>query len=176
MGATTLDTVQPVSRTRRWKFIIGTTVILAAVAYLIITGTTQNAQYFLTVEELVARQDTLGDRIVRVSGAVVGDTIRYDTNTLELTFTIAHMPGDPEEIDAAGGLAEALREAVANPNNPRIKVRYVGPKPDLLRPEAAAILTGRMGEDGVFQAQEVLFKCPTRYEEAPKAPADMSGG
>jgi cytochrome c-type biogenesis protein CcmE len=37
--------------------------------------------------------------------------------------------------------------------------------PDLLRHEAQAILTGRMDTDGVFQAEELLLKCPTRYEE-----------
>jgi cytochrome c-type biogenesis protein CcmE len=42
---------------------------------------------------------------------------------------------------------------------------YTGPRPDLLRHEAQAIVTGRMGEDGVFYADELLLKCPTRYEE-----------
>jgi cytochrome c-type biogenesis protein CcmE len=43
---------------------------------------------------------------------------------------------------------------------------YVGPKPDLLRDEAQAIMTGHLGEDGVFYADELLLKCPTKYEEA----------
>jgi cytochrome c-type biogenesis protein CcmE len=53
-----------------------------------------------------------------------------------------------------------------DPSRARIKVVYVGPKPDLLRNEAQAIMTGRMAEDGVFYAEELLLKCPTRYEEA----------
>ena len=168
MSANLATSAQASSHPRRLKFVIGTVIILASVAYLIITSTAQNAQYYLTVEELEERSATLGDRMVRVSGAVVGDTIRYNPNTLELTFTVAHMPGDPQEIDKAGGLAAALRAAVADTKAPRLKVYYVGPKPDLLRPEAAAILTGRLRPDGVFQAEEVLFKCPTRYEEAPE--------
>jgi cytochrome c-type biogenesis protein CcmE len=55
---------------------------------------------------------------------------------------------------------------VTDPSRARIKVVYVGPKPDLLRNEAQAIMTGRLGEDGVFYAEELLLKCPTRYEEA----------
>jgi cytochrome c-type biogenesis protein CcmE len=47
-----------------------------------------------------------------------------------------------------------------------MKVIYVGPKPDLLRNEAQAIMTGHLGEDGIFYAEELLLKCPTRYEEA----------
>jgi cytochrome c-type biogenesis protein CcmE len=38
--------------------------------------------------------------------------------------------------------------------------------PDLLRDEAQAIMTGQLGEDGVFMADELLLKCPTKYEEA----------
>lgn len=102
-------------RPHRRKLLIGTLAILAAVAYLIITGTAHHAQYFLTVDELQDQAVTLGDRLVRVSGAVVGDSIQFDPKTLASTFTIAHMPGDPQEIDAAGGLAAALRAAVANP-------------------------------------------------------------
>ena len=45
-------------------------------------------------------------------------------------------------------------------------VVYIGPKPDLLRHEAQAIMTGEMGEDGIFYADELLLKCPTKYEEA----------
>ena len=39
-------------------------------------------------------------------------------------------------------------------------------KPDLLRGEAQAIMTGKLGDDGVFYADELLLKCPTKYEEA----------
>ena len=36
----------------------------------------------------------------------------------------------------------------------------------LLRNEAQAIMTGKLGADGVFQLDELLLKCPTKYEEA----------
>jgi cytochrome c-type biogenesis protein CcmE len=45
-------------------------------------------------------------------------------------------------------------------------VVYVGVKPDLLQNEAQAIVTGELGEDGIFYANELLLRCPTRYEEA----------
>jgi cytochrome c-type biogenesis protein CcmE len=32
--------------------------------------------------------------------------------------------------------------------------------------EAQAIVTGHLGEDGIFYADELLLKCPTKYEEA----------
>jgi len=36
----------------------------------------------------------------------------------------------------------------------------------LLKDEAQAIMTGHLGEDGIFYADELLLKCPTKYEEA----------
>jgi cytochrome c-type biogenesis protein CcmE len=63
-------------------------------------------------------------------------------------------------------LAAVLHQAVNDPAARRLQVVYVGPKPDLLRDEAQAIVTGRLGDDGVFYADELLLKCPTRYEEA----------
>jgi cytochrome c-type biogenesis protein CcmE len=147
------------------KFWIGGGVIVAAIVYLVVSATSASAQYYLTIDELRARAGTLGDREIRVSGAVDGDTIVYDADTLTLQFTIAHVPGDLDEIEAAGGLAQALHEALLNPDASRLQVRYEGPMPDLLRDEAQAILTGRLGADGVFAADELLLKCPTRYEE-----------
>ena len=150
----------------RMKFIIGGLLIVAAVVYLIISSTQASAQYFLTIDELAAKGSAIGDRDLRISGAVIGDTIQYDADNLILKFTVADIPGDNKEIDAQGGLAKVLHDAVVDPGRSRLQVFYKGPKPDLLRDEAQAIMTGRMGDDGVFYADELLLKCPTKYEEA----------
>jgi len=148
------------------KFILGGVAILAAVIFLIAASMNASAEYFLTVDEVHARTEELGGRNLRISGAVVGDTIRYEASTLALSFEIVHIPGDNAEIDAQGGLAEALHTAVNDPDRARLTVVYSGPKPDLLQNEAQAIITGRLGEDGIFYASELLLKCPTRYDEA----------
>lgn len=157
----------------RAKFIVGGLLIIAAIAYLIFTSTRASAQYFLTVEELAARKSDVMGRDLRVSGAVLGDSIQYDPQTLTLKFTVAHVPGGNKEIEAQGGLAEVLHAATVDPNRAKLEVTYVGPKPDLLRHEAQAIMTGTLGEDGVFHAEELLLKCPTKYEEAVP---EQSGG
>ncbi|MCK5314077.1 MAG: cytochrome c maturation protein CcmE [Anaerolineales bacterium] len=150
----------------RLKFFIGGALIFAAVVYLIISSTQASAQYFLTVDELVAKGDSVADRGLRISGAVIGDSIQYDPQTLTLAFSVAHVPGDNQEIEAQGGLAKVLHEAVVDPSRQRIEVIYIGVKPDLLRDEAQAIMTGKIDENGVFLADELLLKCPTKYEEA----------
>jgi cytochrome c-type biogenesis protein CcmE len=158
---------------QRTKFILGGLLILAAVVYLIVSSTQASAEYFMTINELKADGSAAVGKSLRLSGAVMGDTIQYDPQTLTLTFDVAHVPGDNAEIEAQGGLAEVLHEAVMDPARTHIKVVYIGPKPDLLRNEAQAIMTGHMGADGIFYADELLLKCPTRYEQAvPSQSAD----
>ena len=163
MGETSLPQTNPGSRT---KFIIGGLLIVTAVVYLIVSSTQANAQYFLTVEEVFTKSDQVKDRDLRISGAVIGDSIDYDPDSLTISFEVAHIPGDNDEINARGGLAAVLNSAVSNVENARLDVIYVGPKPDLLQNEAQAIMTGRLGEDGIFYADELLLKCPTKYEDA----------
>jgi cytochrome c-type biogenesis protein CcmE len=151
---------------QRNKFLLGGLLILAAVIYLIFSSTQASAEFFMTVDEVNAQGQSVVGKNLRLSGAVVGDSIQYDANTLTLSFDVAHVPGDNAEIEAQGGLAEVLHAAVMDPTRARVKVVYIGPKPDLLRDEAQAIMTGHMAADGIFYADELLLKCPTRYEQA----------
>jgi cytochrome c-type biogenesis protein CcmE len=151
---------------QRNKFLLGGLLILAAVIYLIFSSTQASAEYFMTVDEVKAKGQSVVGKNLRLSGAVIGNSIQYDANTLTLSFEVAHVPGDNADIEAQGGLAEVLHVAVADPTRARVKVVYTGPKPDLLRNEAQAIMTGHMAADGIFYADELLLKCPTRYEQA----------
>jgi cytochrome c-type biogenesis protein CcmE len=144
----------------RLKFLIGGALILAAVAYLIVSGTAAGARFYITVEELVNDPTYVG-KTVRISGAVIGESIVYDGDNLILDFTIANIP---QEFD---DLATALNEAVNDKTAAKLEVRVENQvKPDLLQHEAQAILTGELQPDGTFVASELLLKCPSRFEEA----------
>lgn len=143
------------------KFMIGGLALLAAVAYLLISGTAAGAQYFITIDDLLARSAELQGQTVRITGAVVGESIIYDDRNLVLDFTVAHVPAEIQD------LALALYQAVNDETAARMPVHVEGQvKPDLLQHEAQAIMTGRLGPDGVFYATELLLKCPSRYEES----------
>ncbi len=157
----------------RTKFLIGGLLIVAAIVYLIASSTQASAQYYLTIDELAEKGDAVRGRDLKISGAVDGKSIVYDADTLTLRFTIANVPAELDAIEKSGGLAEVLHQAVSDPNARRLQVVYIGVKPDLLRNEAQAILTGRMDDGGVFQASELLLKCPTRYEQ--EVPLQSSG-
>ena len=146
------------------KLIIGIVIIIAAVVYLIASSTLSQSQYFLTVEELQSNQAEYVGKNVRMSGAVLGDTILYDPQTLELTFQVAQIPGDHRVIEQMGGMSVVLAQAAHDPTLPKMTVHYVGPRPDLLKDEAQAIITGSLDENGIFQASELLLKCPSKYQ------------
>lgn len=166
----------------RVKYIVGAVAILAAVIYLIVSSSLQTGQYFLTIDELMAKAQSdpsVYDREIRIAGAVIGESIAYDTaDNLKLTFTIVDIPADQAEVDRQGGLAEVLHQAVGDPSRTRLTVVYHGPKPDLLKNEAQAIVTGKLGKDGIFYANGgsdgLLLKCPTRYEEAAPGQAETA--
>jgi len=144
----------------RWKYLIGGVLILGAVAYLIITGTLSGASYFITVDQLMNDPAYVGHS-VRLSGAVIGDTIHYDEQTLLIEFTVANVPTQIQDLGAA------LHSAVGDPNATHLQVRVEKTvKPDLLQNEAEAILTGTLGTDGIFHATELNLKCPSRFVES----------
>ena len=148
------------------KLILGGVVIALALVYLLISATRSNTQYFMTVQELQEQQSELHGQKLRMSGAVIGETIQYNPETLDLSFTVAQIPGDHRLIEQMGGMAKVLAEAVADPDAARMTIHYTGVRPDLLKDEAQAIVTGTLDENGVFQASELLMKCPSRYESA----------
>ncbi len=165
MADTVLQPATPLKTGGRTKFLVGGILMLAAVVFLIVTNLASQQEYFMTINELMSRQSELAGRNVRISGVVIGDTIEYDGKTL--SFTIAHIPDSAAEIEDEGGLAEVLHQAVNREDTARVQVvLFDEPKPDLLQHEAQAIVTGTLGDDGVFYADELLLKCPTRYEEA----------
>ncbi len=157
----------------RAKFAIVGLALLGALIFLILSGTATNGRYFITINELMARRDLAG-KTVKVTGAVVGNSIRFDADTKTITFTMAHITDNASELENDGGLAKALHEAVIDPTAKRIQVQVPNQAmPDLLKDEAQAIVTGKLNANGVFIADELLLKCPSKY--AADVPQQVSG-
>jgi cytochrome c-type biogenesis protein CcmE len=153
------------------KFVIGGVLVFVAVVILAVASLRGNTQYFLTINELLSR--TSGQtQNVRISGVVIGNSIAYNAESNTLTFEVANIPGDNTTIEKMGGLAEVLHVAANDPTLKHLKISYQGSKPDLLKDEAQAIMTGSLGSDGIFHVSELLLKCPSRYEDSLPAQAD----
>ncbi len=123
------------------KFVIGGVVVVVVIGILIATSFSGSTSDYLTVAEVKA----LGPeqtRNSRVAGEIVPDSVEWNTRELHLTFEIQ---------DETGQLA----------------ISYHGPQPDMLVDAVEAVAIGKYEPAGqVFEAEELLMKCPSKYEEA----------
>ena len=132
--------------THHIKVAIGMVVIVAAVAYLLLSGTTASAVYFLTVPEVQQQWSALQQaaRPIRVAGPVTADPIHWEVRQLALAFSI--------------GEGEA-----------RLPVQYKGVKPDMFQAGVSVIVEGKIGQDGVLHASILMTSCPSKYQDAKEA-------
>jgi cytochrome c-type biogenesis protein CcmE len=86
---------------------------------------------------------------LRVSGYVVGESIAYNPQASSLSFDI---------VDSHDELSSTVQVST-------LRIVYTGPKPDLLQHEAQAIAEGKLNPDGTFMANNLMLKCPARYED-----------
>jgi cytochrome c-type biogenesis protein CcmE len=126
---------------RRWRFVIAFTVIAAAMGYLVLNGFDRSMVYYLTVNELLVRGASAGEN-VRVAGVVVAGSIEKDPRALSLRFLVEDKTG--------GGRT--------------IPVSYAGLVPDTFQEKSDVVVEGTLGSDGVFHAQTLMAKCPSKYE------------
>jgi cytochrome c-type biogenesis protein CcmE len=135
----------PSNRTnKKIKFIIGGLVIVALIGYLIVSSISSEGAYFREVGEVLNQQTELTGKNLRVSGKVVTESIVYDAPNLELTFNIS----DPTD------------------GNKQIPIHFHGVQPDQIgRENTEAIVEGTLGASGTVDANNLLLKCPSRYEE-----------
>ena len=125
---------------RKKKFLISGLLILAAVSYLAYTGFESSAIYYYTVSELAEQGESIRNSNIRVNGQVDAGSVEHGS-TLDsaLEFTITE-----------GG--ESL------------PVVYRGIVPDTFGVGREVVIEGYLDSKGVFQADTILTKCPSKYE------------
>jgi cytochrome c-type biogenesis protein CcmE len=132
---------------KQLKFVVGSAVIILTLAFLAYSGYQESSAYFLTVPELYAMKDASHERQLKVSGDVVAGSIdRSESKAIK--FVISHEDGKTHELK-------------------KLTVKYVGTDapPDTFIDRATAVVTGKMGSDGVFVAHEMTAKCASKYEK-----------
>ena len=122
----------------RLKFFIGGAIIFVVLAWLIVTNIGGASAQYLSVEELLAQGPS--DQMVRVSGLVLGETIDWDPQRLVLRFEMADESGS-------------------------IPVMYEGVRPDMFQDGAQVVVEGKHSSNGMFEANSLLLKCPSKYVE-----------
>jgi cytochrome c-type biogenesis protein CcmE len=122
------------------KFAIAGSVILLAVAYLVLTGLQSTAVYYLTVGELQAGGASARGRPVRVAGYVAPGSVQKLNGGLALGFTMQ---------DDSGSFPVYYRG---------------GTVPDIFGEQVEVVVEGKLQPDGTFAADTLLAKCPSKFE------------
>ena len=124
--------------TKTRRFMIGGVIILAALAYIIYGGMQQALVYFKMPSELRAEEKSLHGKFVRMGGMVVKGSLDKDLQTLIYRFQLSD-----------GSTA--------------VPVYFKGVPPDLFVEGKGAVVEGRLGDDGVFQATTIMAKHAEDY-------------
>jgi cytochrome c-type biogenesis protein CcmE len=124
---------------KKLRLELGAVLILGALVYLGIQAGHSFSQYFIPVNQFVRQQARFSGQVVQVQGKLLADSVHYDAARQVMRFVLT-----------AQGY--------------RLPVRYVGAVPTEQYENASAIVQGRMGRNGVFQASEIMIQCPDHYK------------
>jgi len=126
---------------RKKRFLIGGFIIVLAIGYLGYIGFQGSATYYYTVSEAIEQGSSIHDENVRVNGRVAAGSIEQEATGRTLRFTISD-------------------------NTASLPVVYQGVVPDTFKVGSDVVVEGHLNSGGVFQADTILAKCPSRYVPA----------
>lgn len=121
---------------------IAFSIVIVVILTLTTLGMSQATTYYWTVDEFLEKSNELNGNPVKVSGKIVGDSVKWDPQSMELRF-------------------EARGES-----GKTISIYYEGLKPDNFINDWEVIAEGVLNENGVLVASQLLIKCPSKYEAA----------
>ena len=122
-------------RQKRFSLIIGGIVVLALAAGFVLNAFQSNLVFFFTPTQ-VAQGEAPKNKVFRVGGMVKEGSVKRDQTVIEFVVT------------------DTARD---------IPVRYSGLLPDLFKEGKGVVAQGRLDEQGLFVASEVLAKHDENY-------------
>ena len=125
------------ARQKRFAFIVLGVAGVGAVAALILNALSSNINMFFSPSDVMAGESPL-DRTFRLGGLVEEGSIAREDDGLTVHFYVT---------DGAE----------------KVRVNYTGILPDLFREGEGVVAQGKMGQDGLFMAEEVLAKHDETY-------------
>ena len=124
-------------RARRFIWIAVGAIIVASAVALVLRAFNSNLVFFFTPSE-VSQNKAPKDRTFRLGGLVTEGSVKRQPDGLTVVFAVT---------DTAK----------------TIPVTFTGILPDLFKEGKGVVAQGRLGEDGVFRAAEVLAKHDENY-------------
>ena len=136
------------TRHKRIALILGGVAVLCLVAFLVLSALKGNINLFYSPTQVAAGEVPKG-KSFRIGGLVKDGSVKRESDGVTLRFVMTDTEKD-------------------------MIVAYKGILPDLFKEGKGAVAQGKLGEDGVFVASEVLAKHDENYmpPEATKAVGD----
>ena len=109
----------------------------AMAAFLVFKGLSENINLFYSPSDLKEKNISVDD-LIRVGGMVKKDSINKENNSLRVSFVVTDFEED-------------------------LVITYQGILPDLFSEEAGIVAKGKLNNEGIFIASEVLAKHDENY-------------
>lgn len=128
------------------RFLIGGLIVALAIGYLMFSAFETSAVYYVEVDELLAMGGEAYNQPLRVNGVLDQSSVQWDPSTLTLRFNIVK-------------------------DNLAVPVIYENVPPDTFYEGESVVVEGQYRSDGIFRADFLFVRCPSKYEAAtPEAP------
>ena len=139
-------------RQRRIALVVGILAGVSVAGLLALSAFRENVMFFFDPSQVAAGEAPI-DKRFRLGGMVRPGTVEREAGSLDMSFVVADFQRD-------------------------VKVVYTGVVPDLFRENQGVVAHGRLGNDGVFVADEILAKHDENYmpPEVAEAIKNKHGG
>jgi cytochrome c-type biogenesis protein CcmE len=139
-------------RQRRIALVVGILAGVSVAGLLALSAFRENVMFFFDPSQVAAGEAPI-DKRFRLGGMVRPGTVEREAGSLDMSFVVTDFQRD-------------------------VKVVYTGVVPDLFRENQGVVAHGRLGNDGVFVADEILAKHDENYmpPEVAEAIKNKHGG
>ena len=139
-------------RQRRIALVVGILAGVSVAGLLALSAFRENVMFFFDPSQVAAGEAPI-DKRFRLGGMVRPGTVEREAGSLDMSFVVTDFQRD-------------------------VKVVYTGVVPDLFRENQGVVAHGRLGNDGVFVADEILAKHDENYmpPEVARAIKEKHGG
>ena len=124
-------------RQRRIALVVGILAGVSVAGLLALSAFRENVMFFFDPSQVAAGEAPI-DKRFRLGGMVRPGTVEREAGSLDMSFVVTDFQRD-------------------------VKVVYTGVVPDLFRENQGVVAHGRLGNDGVFVADEILAKHDENY-------------
>ncbi|PLR79451.1 hypothetical protein CU633_00300 [Bacillus sp. V3-13] len=122
------------------KIGFGLILVTAAIFIMFFSTMPSAGSKEVTIAELEQHKSTYKDEYIMTQGLLSEESVEWNPDEIILNFELYEEGSDP------------------------LPVRYEGVQPDNFSKDVIVIIEGFMRENGVFEAEKVQTKCPSKYE------------